>query len=82
VVSVICGTRGISFPRCTWSYAPGGKGVPVDYKIAHMWLNNLAVNGYEDSGEGRDDLAKLMSPGDINEAQEVAREWVKNHPQL
>jgi len=57
-----------------------GQGVLQDYKLAHMWFNIAAANGLAVAVQSRDALAKDMSSEDISKAQEMAREWVKNHP--
>jgi hypothetical protein len=57
-----------------------GKGVLQDYVRAHMWFN-LSAAGFP-PGEWRnaavtrrDDLSKQMTPAQIAEAQQLAREW-------
>ena len=56
-----------------------GQGVPQDYVQAHMWANLAAA---QSSGEtrdiyvrGRDLVAALMTPQQLDEAQRRAREW-------
>ncbi len=56
-----------------------GHGVPRDYVQAHVWIN-LAVSNLP-PGEGRDNavksrdlLAKIMTPAQIAEAENLARE--------
>jgi TPR repeat protein len=57
-----------------------GEGVLEDYVYAHMWASFAAANGYEHGGELRDDVAKAMTPSQIQEAQTLARECVaKNY---
>ncbi len=57
-----------------------GLGVPQDYVQAHMWYN-LAASRYppgedrDDAVEGRDIVAKRMTPAQIAEAEKLAREW-------
>jgi hypothetical protein len=56
-----------------------GRGVPQDYVQAHMWYN-LAAAGQPGRTRdvavgGRDEIAKLMTPEQIAEAQRLAREW-------
>jgi TPR repeat protein len=57
-----------------------GRGVPKDYALAYMWLN-LAAAGAPDSytreqaAKARDDLATMMAPAQIAEAQRMSREW-------
>jgi hypothetical protein len=40
-----------------------------------MWLNLAASKGDDKSREIRDQLAKIMTPDQIAEAQRLAREW-------
>jgi TPR repeat protein len=54
-----------------------GKGVLVDYVTAHMWLNISSSNGHDPAA--RDNLTKLITPEQIQEAQTLARDWVKLH---
>jgi TPR repeat protein len=53
-----------------------GQGEPVDYVRAHKWFNIAAMLGDGRAREERADLAELMSPAEIAEAQRLAREWV------
>ncbi|MDB9867302.1 sel1 repeat family protein [Pseudomonadales bacterium] len=57
-----------------------GVGVLQDYKWAHMWYNLAAANGSELGRTNRDEIAKQMTPADISEAQQMASDWVKDHP--
>jgi uncharacterized protein len=52
-----------------------GRGVPQDYVIAHMWFNLAAAGGNKDAVKTRNNLAARMTPGQIAEAQKLAREW-------
>jgi TPR repeat protein len=52
-----------------------GQGVPQDYIRAHMWFNLAGSKGLALAIEGRDMVAKKMTPGQIAEAQRLAREW-------
>jgi hypothetical protein len=62
-----------------------GEGVLQDYVAAHMWIN-LAVaklppgKGRDSALETRDLIAKKMTPGQIAEAQELARKWKSERP--
>ena len=57
-----------------------GTGVIQDNVYAHMWGNIGASNGYEYGGKLRDEVAELMTPAQIAEAQTLARECVaKNY---
>ena len=53
-----------------------GTGVPKDYVHAHMWAD-IAASGGEKTLKLRNDLAKLMTPSQITEAQRLARECVR-----
>ena len=57
-----------------------GRGVAQDYVLAHMW-NNLAASRWP-LGEARNAIAKVrdniekrMTPAQVAEAQNLAREW-------
>jgi TPR repeat protein len=50
-------------------------GVPHDLVRAHMWYNLATANGYDDGKKWRDRIADEMSPGQVAEAQKLAREW-------
>ncbi len=52
-----------------------GRGVPQDDVQAHMWLNLAAKQGIERARKARDELAKKMTPAQLDEAQRLAREW-------
>ena len=54
-----------------------GDGVIQDYVRAHMWFNIAASNGYDP--ENRDLMAKEMTPSQLEEAQNLAHEWVAKH---
>jgi len=54
-----------------------GQGVFQDYVKAHMWNNISASNGNDAGGKNRDLIAKLMTPSQIEKAQDLARECVK-----
>ncbi|MFB3828561.1 MAG: tetratricopeptide repeat protein [Bryobacteraceae bacterium] len=50
-----------------------GEGVPPDYVQAHMWFNLAAAGGNAHAREGRALAASLLTPGEIAEAQRLAR---------
>jgi uncharacterized protein len=56
-----------------------GRGVLQNYPLAHMWWNVSSSLGNEDSRKLRDIIAKQMSPTQIETAQRLARECVKNN---
>ena len=51
------------------------QGVPQDVIQAYMWLDLAATNGDENSAERRDRLVMKMTPAQVGEAQERARQW-------
>lgn len=58
-----------------------GMGVLRDYVQAYMWLNLAAAQGRDTSIRHRADIADHMTPAQIAEAQQRAREWLDNHLQ-
>lgn len=52
-----------------------GKAVTQDYVIAYMWANLAVSNGDMDATEKRNEIARDMTPGQIAEAQRLARQW-------
>ena len=54
-----------------------GEGVSQDYVYAHMWTNIAASNGDEDPGNLRDEVAKEMTPAQIEKAEQLAQECVR-----
>ena len=52
-----------------------GQGVPQDYVQAHMWASLAAANGNDTATMVIDITAAQMTPGQIAEAQKLAREW-------
>ena len=57
-----------------------GRGVPQDDVQAHMWFNLAAAQGNDNAVANRDIAAKKMTPAQIAEAQQLAREWIAAHP--
>ena len=52
-----------------------GQGVPQDFIQAQMWYTLSAAHGEQRAAAARDALAKQMTPAQIAEAQQRAREW-------
>ena len=52
-----------------------GEGGPLDLAQAHMWYSLAAGNGNAHAPGYRDDLARQMTPAQIAEAQQLARQW-------
>ena len=55
----------------------GGPGVLQYYLYAHMWFNVAASSGNKDAVINRDIVAKRMTPSQIEKAQKLARECVR-----
>ncbi len=49
-----------------------GDGVPSDYTLAYAWFDLAAKGGFEPAQEGRDFVAKLMTPDQIAQAQKLS----------
>jgi len=64
----------LAFAKLGWMYAQG-RGVLQDFIQAYMWYNLSAAQGEQRAAEARDALAKQMTPAQIAEAQQLAREW-------
>ena len=56
-----------------------GHGVIQDYVRAHMWNNLAAINGNDNGSNNRDSLAKEMTPTQISEAEDMARDCLKKN---
>ena len=56
-----------------------GRDCPMDYIVAHKWLNIAAIKGSNRAAELRSDLAQSMSKADLAEALRSAREWMTMH---
>jgi hypothetical protein len=52
-----------------------GHGVPEDMVSAYAWFNVASANGNEKASESRDRKARLMTPEQIAEAQELSKVW-------
>ena len=55
-----------------------GKGVPQDFVLAHMWGNIAASNGNELGLEARDLARKELTASQFQQAQELARNFIKS----
>jgi len=56
--------------------ADQGQGVAQNYILGHMWLNLAAAQGDAGALAIRDDLARMMTPAQIAEAQRLAQERI------
>ncbi|MDH3689087.1 MAG: SEL1-like repeat protein [Gammaproteobacteria bacterium] len=52
-----------------------GDGMPQDFVQSHKWLNLAAAQDYDDAAHLRQLIAEQMYPGQIAEAQRLARRW-------
>jgi TPR repeat protein len=52
-----------------------GLGVPQDHIRSYMWFDLSAAQGRDGAAAFRDLVARRMTPGQIAEAQKLAREW-------
>ena len=54
-----------------------GEGVPQDNIYAHMWYNIAAISGKsKNASKNRDNIAKQMTPSQLETAQKLARECI------
>lgn len=60
-------------------FSTGQDGTPIDYVMAHKWLNLAAVRGSDDARRLRAEVAGDMSKEEIAQAQKLAREWMSTH---
>jgi hypothetical protein len=56
-----------------------GKGAAQDDVMAHMYWNIAGVSGHKDAIHNRGVVDEKMTPSQIAEAQDLAREWMKKH---
>jgi TPR repeat protein len=56
-----------------------GREVEQDYVAAHKWFNLAALKGSLEAKKYRCEISREMSPGDIAEAQRMARDWISIH---
>ena len=52
-----------------------GEGVSQNYILAHSWFILGSINGYDTAVHWREKTRKLMTPSQIEKAQEMARNW-------
>jgi TPR repeat protein len=50
-----------------------GHGVPEDYVQAYAWMNLAAAQGNKDNSKNKNSIRKLMTPGQIAEAQKLSK---------
>jgi hypothetical protein len=52
-----------------------GQGASQDYVLAYMWWNIAGSNGHKGAPKNRNIVEKQMTPQQIEQAQEMARNW-------
>ena len=55
----------------------GGKDVPKDLVLAHVWVSLAADTGFEPSKKLLATVSEKMTPEQIAEAKEKAQAWTK-----
>jgi hypothetical protein len=65
--------------RLGLAHSIGEEQAPLDYVIAHKWLNLAARQGSEEARMLRAEVSEVMAREDIPTAQRLAREWIENH---
>ena len=65
--------------RLGLAYSIGKDEAPLDYVIAHKWLNLAARQGSEEARMLRAEVSEVMAREDIATAQRLAREWIESH---
>ena len=58
-----------------------GDGVPEDLVFAYMWFDLSVAQGNETARGNKDIIERMMTRGQIAEAQRRSREWIETHPQ-
>ncbi len=56
-----------------------GLGVPQDYVMAHMYWNIVTDSGDKRAIKNRGIVEEMMTPSQIEKAQDLAREWMRTH---
>ena len=56
-----------------------GQGVTANMVYAHMWTNLASSNGFDMSKNLRGLITELMTPSQIERAQELARKCIKKN---
>ena len=70
--------QGLASAQGNLGYLYGkGEGVPRDLVRAHMWFSLAVSGGSKEAGRNREALAQGMTEGEIREAQEMARQWLR-----
>jgi len=59
-----------------------GRGVELNYVTAYAWWNIATTNGNQKVKKGLSQIAEIMTPAQIAEAEELVKEMVKKNPKL
>ena len=59
-----------------------GEGIPANNIMAYMWCNLAGASGDEMAQKAKKQLIQSMTKEDISKAQDLSREWIKDHPDL
>jgi TPR repeat protein len=65
--------------RLGLAFTRGRHGLPVDYVVAHKWLNLAALGGDDNATRARAQVATSMSAAEIDAAQRMTRDWMSAH---
>jgi TPR repeat protein len=63
--------------RLGLAFTNGRDGLPVDYVVAHKWLNLAALGGDDKAIRAREKVAMSMSAAEIDAAQRMTRDWMR-----
>ena len=65
--------------RLGLAFSNGRDGVPVDYVVAHKWLNLAALGGDIKATRARRKVATAMTAAEIDAARQMTRDWMRAH---
>lgn len=57
-----------------------GEGVPQNHVAAYIWFSLAAAQGHQDAARFRNEIARMMNPEQLAEAQKQASEWRPKRP--
>jgi len=62
--------------RAGLAYATG-TGTEINLVEAHKWFNLAAARGHDDAKTQRQEMAEMLSSGEVKLALQAARDWLK-----
>ena len=68
----------MSSDQLGWLYYQG-KGISRDYIRAYMWWNISGTEGVEVARKYRDKISKIISPTQLEKAQDLTRECMRKN---